>query len=167
MLKRLRLLKKLPLQSSVMRILKSYGANGGLLVSAASLTEDFNKKEPVFIEFDGLPVPFFIEDIAPHGSSKLYVKLEDVDTLEEAEELVGKELFFEEEYDSGQESVVGYTLIDDTTGKTVGIITGFADIPGNPCVEVEKSLFPCHEDLIRKIDNKKRELRLIIPQGLL
>ncbi|MBP5210997.1 MAG: hypothetical protein J6Z27_04080 [Bacteroidales bacterium] len=150
-----------------MRILKSYGAKGGLLVSAASLSEDFNKKEPVFIEFDGLPVPFFIEEIKSHGSTKLFIKLEDIDTLEDAEALVGKDILLEEEYSSSQDSIIGYTLIDASTGKTVGTVTGFEDIPGNPCIEVEKSLFPCHEDLIRKIDRKKRVIFLTIPEGLL
>lgn len=150
-----------------MRILKSYGADGGMIVSSALLPEDFNKKKPVFIEFDGVPVPFFIEEIRNHGSSKFFIKLEDIDTIKDAEELVGKEFFFEQKDIKNQNSIIGYTLIDSTTGKIVGQITGFIDIPGNPCLEVEKSLFPCHEDLIRKINNRKRVIELAIPSGLL
>lgn len=148
-----------------MRILKSYGTDGGLIVSAAIFPEDFKKNQPVFLEFDGLPVPFFIEEIKPHGSSKLFIKFEDIDTLADAEELVGKEIVFDEIRED-EEDIIGYTLIDAISGKTVGRISGFVDIPGNPCLEVEKSLFPCHEDLIRKIDKKKRVIVLEIPQGL-
>ena len=44
----------------IARVLKSYGNEGEILVGFRELgPEDLNLKEPVFIMFDGLPVPFF------------------------------------------------------------------------------------------------------------
>ena len=53
-----------------------------------------------------------------------------------------------------------------------GRITGFLDIPANPCLEVETKngtsvLVPFHEDLILSADPEARMLEMEIPDGLL
>ena len=150
-----------------MRILKSYGTEGGVIISAPEVDIEERKSEPAFIEFDGLPVPFFIEEATPRGGAKYFVKLEDIDTLEQAEELVGKEIFFEEEDDEYGDEIVGYTLLDQN-GRKVGEITAFEDIPGNPCVEIAGgALIPCPEECILEVDQKKRTIRLQIAEGLI
>jgi len=150
-----------------MRILKSYGTEGGVIVSAPEVYLDERANEPVFIDFDGLPVPFFMEEVTPRGGAKYFVKLEDIDSLAAAEELVGREPYFQEDDDEDGEDIVGYTLCN-ASGREVGPITAFEDIPGNPCIEIEGgTLVPCPDELIVKIDNRKKKLWLEIPEGLL
>ena len=148
-----------------MRVLKSYGTDGGVIVSAPEACDDVNKKEPVFIEFDGLPVPFFIEEFTPRGGVKYYLKLVDIDNLEMAEELVGKEITLEEEEEDGDD-LIGYILFDQN-GRKVGEVSAFEDIPGNPCIEVQGTLIPCPDECIIKIDTRKRTLKLQIADGLI
>lgn len=168
-----KLLKKLPLKLNFMRILKSYGTEGGVIVSTAAFDEDFEITEPVFIDFDELPVPFFIEELKAHGSKKAYLKLEDVDSLEDAEELVGREIYFSLEEEDDFAGFAGLQVFDAETCKPVGTVTEYVDIPSNPCLEVqlpgsdETILIPCHEDLIDRIDEKEGRLFLKIPQGLI
>lgn len=156
-----------------MRVLKSYGTLGGVIVSTADIPEDFDIKEPVFIDFDELPVPFFIEELKPHGSKKAFLKLEDIDNLEDAEELVGKEIRFGFEEEDDFAGFAGLQLFDAATSKLVGTVTEYVDIPSNPCLEVqlpdshETVLIPCHDDLIDSVDEKKGRLYLKIPEGLL
>lgn len=71
---------------------KSYGTEGEVILSLSIDPEDIELKEPVFIDFDGLPVPFYIDSDScqPRGRRKLLVRLTDVDTLADAEELVGR-----------------------------------------------------------------------------
>ena len=150
-----------------MRILKSYGTEGGVIISAPETDLEERANEPVFIEFDGLPVPFFIEEVTPRGGSKYFVKLEDIDSLEAAEELVGKEPWFEDDEDEEGDDIVGYTLCN-AGGKPVGTVTAFEDIPGNPCLEITGgALVPCPDELIVKVDNKKKQIWLEIAEGLL
>ena len=150
-----------------MRILKSYGTDGGVIISAPEVDIEERKSEPAFIEFDGLPVPFFIEEATPRGGAKFFVKLEDIDTLEQAEELVGKEINFDDEDDDDFEDIVGYTVIDQN-GKKLGEITAFEDIPGNPCVEIAGgALIPCPDECILDVDQKKKTIKLQIAEGLL
>jgi 16S rRNA processing protein RimM len=156
-----------------MRILKSYGTEGGLIVSTAAIPEDFDTKEPVFIDFDELPVPFFIEEFKAHGSKKAFLKLEDIDSLQDAEELVGREIYFSIEDDDDFAGFAGLEVCDAKTGEPVGTVKEYVDIPSNPCLEVEMPdseetvLIPCHEDLVDRIDDKKGRIFLRIPEGLL
>ena len=73
----------------VAKVVKSFGTDGGLLLSGNVDLETLDFKEPVFIEFDGLQVPFFILDCQPKGG-KTVVHLNDVRNLEDAEEMVGR-----------------------------------------------------------------------------
>ena len=46
----------------IAKVLKSYGSEGEVLIGfRALLPEDIDQEEPVFVEFDGIPVPFFFE----------------------------------------------------------------------------------------------------------
>ena len=53
----------------------------------------------------------------------------------------------------------------------IGKITGFLDIPGNPCIEVATEngaiTIPLHEDLIVSIDPDTETIVMDIPSGLL
>ena len=150
-----------------MRILKSYGTEGGVIISAPEVDVEERANEPVFIDFDGLPVPFFIEEVTPRGGAKYFVKLEDIDSIDQAEELVGKEPYFEVDDEDDADDLVGYTLCDQD-GKPVGEITAFEEIPGNPCLEIASgALVPCPDECIVKVDNRKKQIWLEIAAGLL
>ena len=160
----------MPLQQ-IAKVLKSNGTDGGLLVGFRDIDpEDISLGEPVFIYFDGIPVPFFIADLTQRGNTRAIVHLNDVTSLEDAEELVGQSVWvdWEEEEGDGEGlgDLVGWTLAG------AGRITGFLDIPANPCLEVETKngtsvLVPFHEDLILSVDPEARVLEMEIPDGLL
>jgi 16S rRNA processing protein RimM len=160
----------MPLQQ-IAKVLKSNGTDGGLLVGFRDIDpNEISLEEPVFIEFDGLPVPFFMLSLTPRGNSRAIVHLNDVHTLEDAEELVGQAVWADWEEEEGDEEgfgdLVGWTLAG------AGRITGFIDIPANPCLEVETKngtsvLVPFHEDLIVSVDPDRQEIELEIPAGLL
>ena len=149
------------------KILKSNGIDGGILVSFRDFdASELNLEEPVYIEFDGLPVPFFVQSIQPKGTMKAVLHLNDMSSLEDAEEVVGRFLCLEGEWeDSEEEDFIGWTVLDK--GRGVGEVTGVEAIPGNPCIYVGEKLIPLHEDLVLRIDEKRRILDLDIPSGLI
>ncbi len=149
------------------KILKSNGTEGDILIGLLDFdASDFKTEEPVFIEFDGLPVPFFIESITPKGTSRAIVHLTDTDSLADAEELVGRQILLDAEYDGEEEDdFTGWTLYDGA--RLVGTIDGLEDIPGNPCLIVGDVLVPLHEDLVQSIDRDARIIVLSVPEGLL
>ena len=63
----------------IAKVLKSNGIDGDILIGIRDIEiQDIDLKEPVFIYFDGLPVPFFIESISPKGTGKAIVHITDV-----------------------------------------------------------------------------------------
>ena len=149
----------------VAQVLKSNGTDGELVMGFREIApEDINLKEPVFIVFDGLPVPFFIESFTKRGNSKALVRLTDICSMEDVEEIAGKAVYVEEDSlpelsleEDGYAALVGWVVLtpeipdqvgDDEAAEPslpaltgnlieVGTITDFMDIPNNPCIEVE------------------------------
>jgi len=172
----------------VAQVLKSNGTDGELVMGFREIApEDINLNEPVFIVFDGLPVPFFIESFTKRGNSKALVRLTDICSMEDVEEITGKAVYIEEDNlpemsleEDGYAALIGWTLLtpeipdqvgDDMEVIEVGEITDFIDIPNNPCIEVETEsgavMIPLHEDLILSVDPEYQEIIMQIPAGLI
>lgn len=149
--------------------MKSNGTDGGILIGFhGAQFGDISTKEPVYVYFDGLPVPFFFVDLSQKGQGKAIAHLNDVDTLDAAEELVGKDIYADWE-DLGAEE--GLSFLEGWELAGVGTIVEVLDIPSNPCVEVATDkgpvLVPLHEDLIRDMDKDSKTLVMDIPEGIL
>ena len=161
----------------IAQVLKSNGTDGELVWGFRDCgPEDINQEEPVFIEYDGLPVPFFIESLTPRGTSKALVRLGDIRSFEAAEEIVGRAVYAEEdalegwEDEESLEDLIGWTLLD-AEGRKAGTISDYEDIPGNPCIYVDtengQAMLPLHEDLVLSVDPDRQEITMEIPDGLL
>ena len=110
------------------KVLKSNGTEGGVLIGFRDIDpEDILTEEPVYIYFDGLPVPFFFTSFAPKGGDKALARLSSVDSLRDAEEIVGREVYadyFEEiEEGQGPEALTGWQVNGE------GVVAGWLDIP--------------------------------------
>ena len=167
----------------VAQVLKSNGTDGELVMGFREIApEDINLQEPVFIIFDGLPVPFFIESFAKRGNTKALVHLTDICSMEDVEEIAGKAVYVSAESmpemsleEDGYAALVGWFVLtpseDESELYEVGEITDFMDIPNNPCIEVETEngavIIPLHEDFILSLDPENQEIIMQIPAGLL
>ena len=154
------------------QVLKSNGRDGELLVSFSGIApEDIDLEEPVFIEFDGLPVPFYFEAFTQRGNSRALVRLTGVHNLTDADELAGAVLYAEDDLYADEEAdLTGWTVLD-ADGTKVGTVSAHEDIPGNPCIWVEtghgECLLPLREELVLDVDETEKALRMEIPEGLL
>ncbi len=156
----------------IAKVLKSNGTDGELLISFFAMDpEDLEITEPVFILFDGLPVPFFVQSLHRRGQNKALVHLNGIYDLKDCEEVCGKDIYLpadaEAAYGEGDFSfLVGWELRD--AGKSLGRIADFVDIPGNPCLELEDGrLVPLHEDFITAVDEDAAVVEMELPSGLL
>ena len=92
--------------------------------------------------------------------------MNDISSLADAEEVVGRGIFIEGEWEEEEElDFTGWTLLN--RGERVGTVTGMEPIPGNLCLYIGETLVPLHEDLIRSADPATRTLDLDLPEGLL
>ena len=167
----------------VAQVLKSNGTDGELVLGFREIApEDINLQEPVFIVFDGLPVPFYIESFQKRGNTKALVHLTDIRTMEDVEEITGKAVYISDDQmpeitleDDGYAALVGWMVLtpaaEEDAVYEVGEITEFFDIPNNPCIEVETEngavMIPLHEDLIISLDPEYQEIIMKIPEGLI
>ena len=112
----------------VAQVLKSNGTDGELVLGFREMApEDINLDEPVFIIFDGLPVPFFIETFTKRGNTKALVRLTDINSMEDVEEIAGKAVFVEEDSlpelsleEDGYQALVGWTVLTPEIPDQVG-----------------------------------------------
>ena len=178
----------------IAQVLKSNGTDGELVMGFREIApEDINLQEPVFIVFDGLPVPFYIESFTKRGNTKALVRLTDICSQEDVEEIAGKAVYIDDAAipemsleEDGFYALVGWTLLTPADSESlitatevekepefieVGEITDFIDIPNNPCIEVEIEngavMIPLHEDLILSVDPEYQEIIMQIPEGLI
>ena len=108
----------------VAQVLKSNGTDGELVMGFREIApEDINLNEPVFIVFDGLPVPFFIESFTKRGNTKALVRLTDICSMEDVEEIAGKAVYIEED------SLPEMTLEEDGYAALVGWMVLTPEMP--------------------------------------
>ncbi len=161
------------------KVLKSHGKDGELIISAdKGFSEDFLKMESIFIEINGGLVPFFIEHIMLKSAQTAILKLEDINSIEEANELTGcswclpiKEWEKLKQSEAGSYGTLeGFSLIDQNDNE-IGIIEGILEIPSNTLVQVRygENLIevPVNEETIYHIDEANRIIKNNIPEGLL
>lgn len=162
----------------IAKVIKSFGTNGEILIRyAPSFQEEINEKKPVFITYDELPVPFFIEKITSRGANQAILKLGGIDSIELADEIAGELVMTEySTLEADEPSFADYIgfQVQDSTGTHIGTVTNFYDYPKNPCFGItrtdkttEELLLPVHEDIILQWESATTTLVVNIPDGLL
>ena len=163
-------------------IQKVHGLKGELAVAITNAVFDDVKKCPYLIcQVDGIYVPFFIESYRWKGQSTLLLKLDDVNTIEQAENFCNLTLYFDrhcftakeaQDYDKKAEEdqgLIGYKIVDTTLGE-IGDITDINDMTANILFIVkhadEEIMIPAAEDLILEIDDEQKIVRMDLPVGL-
>ena len=157
---------------------KTHGAQGELKITVKEeYFDDFANTDVVFINMQGKPLPFFIENLRDAG--EILLKLEDVDSPADAKNLTSKELFLREKdikiiKQAGEvltfELLVGYELFDEIAGS-IGKIESVESLPQQHLAIVEyqgrEVFIPLHPQMVVKLDEKAKKIVLRLPDGLL
>jgi len=120
-------------------------------------------------------LPWFIESTRVKGPEEIFVKLEGLDTKEAARRVVQKEVWLREadfELFAGVAapiSYVGFRLIDGSAdlGEIVEVIEQPHQVLCKILLSGKEALVPLHEQTLRKVDAKRREVFVELPDGLL
>lgn len=134
--------------------------------------------EYLFINMDGHPVPFFMDEYRFKSDESVLVKFEDIDNADSAEKLCGAEVMFPKDLVENHEGLpvtwnylTGFKVFGINTGL-VGEINSVDDSSANillcvKCKDGKEILLPFHPDLLVKCDEKQRELTLDFPDALI
>lgn len=139
--------------------------------------ELYENMESVFVEINKHLVPFFIVSSSLHKNSFLRVRFEDIDNEEDAESIMGYELYLPltqlpklEGDKFYYHEVIGFTAEDEKFG-TIGTITAINDSSAQPLFEIKKGdieiLIPMIDNFIVKIDRETKKVILTTPEGLI
>ncbi len=153
----------------------------GELNAILSIDPDFFEEGyPAVISSDGIFVPFYVETIRPKGSTSFLIKLDGIDSQEEAVELVNEPIyalkedikdFYGEDADMFfDDDLIGYDVIDAELGE-LGKVEYIDDSTSNVLITVrtpsgEEIYIPFNEAFIEDIDNDSREIHTALPEGL-
>ena len=156
------------------RLGKTHGVKGEVSFQFDDDVFDRVDCDYLVLDVDSILVPFFIEEYRFRSDSVALVKFEDIDTQQRAAELTGCDVYFPRaltDSDEGSMSwaeIVGYGIVDASTGRTVGKIASIDDSTINIlfCLE-DGTLIPASEELITDIDQENRIITIDIPEGLL
>ena len=156
------------------RLGKAHGIKGEVSLQFDDDVFDRVDAEYLVLDIDGILVPFFMEEYRFRSDSVALVKFCDVDTQQRASELTGCDVYFpraladENEDNVSYAMLVGFDIIDASTGSKVGTVAAIDDTTVNLLFELEDGrLIPASDDLISDIDMKQGEIRMNIPEGLL
>ncbi len=157
-------------------ITRSHGLKGAFKVNIyAAGVQPLETEEPVFIQLQGGPVPFFVEECSAASHNIWTMKIEDVDTLEHAERFVGNDILIEEARFIGiktdaTEELIGFVVTDFEKGE-IGSVVGILETAQHPVLEIEKDdkliLVPWVDAIVKNIDNEKRSIKIEAPDGLI
>jgi 16S rRNA processing protein RimM len=167
----------MPEYFKVGKIVSIFGLKGELILKH-SLGKKTSLKglEAVFIEErkDSF-IPWFIQTTRIKTEDEVYLKLEGLDTKEEAKKLAQKDIWLPEDAfkkfsaKSAPISLLGFTIVD--RDKPIGVIEEVIEQPHQVLCRIniqnKEVLIPLHENTIEKIDRKKKQVIVQLPEGLL
>ena len=159
-------------------ISKIRGAAGSIVLKLdKKVSERFYEMESVFLEIEGLLVPFFINVAESLDQKNILLNFDSVETENQCKDLIGCKVYTEfsdviipDKNTSPYNYLKGFTLWDQKYGN-VGVITEILFYPDNPVFQIKQDqkeiIVPLHENLIIEIDSHKKLIKVNLPEGLL
>ena len=159
------------------KIAKKFSFKGEVLIYLdTDEPELYENMESVFVEFNKNLVPFFIENSSLHKNDFLRVQFEDVDSEEEADSIIGCEVYLPLSMLpklTGNKfyfhEVIGFEIEDKRWG-VFGKIVSINDSTAQPLFEVVNGevemLIPMVDHFLVKIDRENKKVVMDLPEGL-
>lgn len=159
------------------KIAKKFSFKGEVLIYLdTDEPELYEDMESIFVEFNKNLIPFFIENSSLHKNDFLRVKFEDVDNEEQANEIIGSEVYLPISMLPKLEGnkfyfheVIGFEIEDKRLG-IFGKIVSINDSSAQPLFEVVNGsveiLVPMIDQFLVKIDRENKKVIMDLPEGL-
>ena len=158
-------------------VLKPHGLKGGVTISLDSdIPNDFGTLDAVFLGAGESLVPYFIVENSVTGN-KAFVKFEDVDSIEDAEELTRKIVYLpksarpkSEKGEFYNDEIIGCAVEDRQLGKLGVIIDVMIAGPNRLLVmdyHEKEVLIPINSPFIISVNKSKKQVTTELPDGFL
>lgn len=159
------------------KIVATHGVQGALVMTHVAGDSRWLKKgHALMVEMQkGSLIPYFVDACRAVSDTEYNLNIEDIDKVENAKKLVGKQVFVEEELLAGyaKESPllwIGFSVTDVNTGL-LGEMVDVMQTPnqwlGKIIYNGKEVLIPLLHQFIKDIQVKKKRLIMELPEGLL
>ncbi len=159
-------------------IISKFSFSGEMLIKLdTDSPKEYENLESIFINLNNSLIPFFVVKSKLHKSSLLRVKLEDITSEDEVRKLfkkkvylplsklpslTGKKFYYHE--------IIGFKVIDKDKGM-IGMIESINHQTSQALLIIKTNfsdiLIPIHDNLIEKLDKKKKQIIVSLPEGLI
>ncbi len=120
-------------------------------------------------------IPYFIESAIARNENEISIKLEGIDSREEAGKVLAREVWLQEsdfkKYASATSPIylLGFNLINNKIdlGPILEVIEQPHQLLCKIMLGTKEALIPMHEASLQKIDKKNRKVFVSLPDGLL
>ncbi len=160
-------------------ITKTHAVSGELVLYLdVDDAAEYADLESVLLEVKGQLVPYFIESIAIVKASRAIIAFEEIDTIEQAERLIGCGAFLPldnlepitDETRFYFHEIVGYQVVDAKAGE-LGTVRGVYAMNAQDLIAMDyqdkEVLIPINSDIVRTVDRVNQKLNVVLPDGLL
>lgn len=160
------------------KIVAAFGLGGEVILKHAlgkkTILEGI---EAIFVEeHKGSYLPYFVESSKAKDTEETYVKLEGIHSRESAARLTTRNVWLlDDDFrklagKSAPISLLGFEVITDED-EHLGPIEEVIEQPHQVLLRIsldgKEALIPLHAETLDKIDHKKKEVHVILPDGLL
>lgn len=162
---------------SIGKIVSSFGLKGELLmVHHLGKKTSLKGLEVIFIENkNDEMLPYFIHSARIKSDTEVFLQLEGIDVKEKTKSLMQRQVWLtEEDFEkfaakSSAISLLGYHLINEKQdlGEILEVIEQPHQLICRINLQEKEVLIPLHEETIKKIDKKKRQVVVELPEGLI
>ncbi len=159
------------------KIVATFGVSGELILQhALEKKSTFKGVEALFVEeTKGNLLPYFIKSAKAKNSNESYVLLDGIASKEAAHRFIKKTVWLTQ---SDFEKVVGKASSIGLLGfsiyeqkQMIGMVDEVIEQPHQILLKIlyrnKEAFIPLHEETIDKIDRKKKEIHVTLPDGLL
>ncbi len=160
------------------KVLKTHGNKGQVMVHLdVDDPEVYHNLESVYLDLHGERIPFFIAGIELKHNRKAVVQFQDFDTIEDAESLQGLEIYLPvaslpilKGNQFYYHEIKGYQVVDLNHGP-IGVIHDILELPHQSLFQIQfgekEILIPIVDEIIHKVDRRKKLLMIEAPAGLI
>lgn len=151
-------------------VVKTHGTKGEVKVST-----DIKVKltEWAFLEIREKPVPFYIQHVNQTQPNEFLIKLHDIDSIEQAQELLNISVLVpktkgKRKANRDELNLNGFLLVDINVGE-IGEVVGIEELPQQTMLVThyheQQVMIPLVEAFIHDVDDEKEIIYLQLPEG--
>jgi len=160
------------------KVLRTFGNNGQVLVMLdVDNPEDYLGLESVFLDIAGERIPFIIENIEFKNKYKILLRFQDVNTQEDAEVYLGRDIYLPlsdlpplEGNQFYYHEVIGFRVVDSRMGE-IGLLDHILPLPHQSLMQIVQGnreiLVPLVDEIIKLVDRETKTLFINAPEGLI